>query len=34
MKYAIYKTSYGGLRSSEYIDTLKDCRDYLFGPLH
>lgn len=32
MKYAIYKTPYGGLRSSDYVDTLKDCRDYLFGP--
>lgn len=32
MKYAIYKTSYGGLRASDYVDTLKDCRDYLFGP--
>lgn len=32
MKYAIYKTPYGGLRASDYVDTLKDCRDYLFGP--
>jgi hypothetical protein len=32
MKYAIYKTSYGGLRSADYVDNLKDCRDYLFGP--
>lgn len=32
MKYAIYKTSYGGLRASDYVDTLKDCRYYLFGP--
>ncbi len=32
MKYAIYKTSYGGLRASKYVDTLKDCKDYLFGP--
>lgn len=32
MKYAIYKTSYGGLRSADYVDNLKDCQDYLFGP--
>lgn len=32
MKYAIYKTSYGGLRASDYVDTLKDCRYYLFAP--
>lgn len=32
MKYAIYKTSYGGLYEAEYIDTLKGCKDYLFGP--
>lgn len=32
MKYAIYKNSYGGLYEWEYIDTLKDCKDYLFGP--
>lgn len=32
MKYAIYKTSYGGFRSADYVDNLKDCRDYLFGP--
>ena len=32
MKYAIYTTSYGGLRSAHYIDTLKDCQNYLFGP--
>ena len=32
MKYAIYKTSYGGLYSADYVDTLKDCQDYLFWP--
>ena len=32
MKYAIYKTSYGGLRSADYVDNIKDCQDYLFGP--
>ena len=32
MKYAIYKTSYGGLRASDYVDNIKDCQDYLFGP--
>jgi len=32
MKYAIYKTPYGGLRAFDYVDTLKDCRYYLFGP--
>ena len=32
MKYAIYKTPYGGLRASDYVDTIKDCQDYLFGP--
>ncbi len=32
MKYAIYKTSYGGLRSSHYVDTIKGCQDYLFAP--
>lgn len=33
MKYAIYKTPYGGLRSADYVDNLKDCQNYLFGPL-
>lgn len=32
MKYAIYKTSYGGLRSAHYVDTIKGCKDYLFAP--
>ena len=32
MKYAIYKTSYGGLRASDYVDTLKACQYYLFAP--
>lgn len=32
MKYAIYKTPYGGLRASDYIDTIKGCRYYLFAP--
>lgn len=32
MKYAIYKTSYGGMYSADYVDNLKDCQNYLFGP--
>lgn len=30
-KWAIYKTSYGGLRAMEYADTLKACQKYLCG---
>lgn len=32
MKYAIYKTSYGGFYEADYVDNLKDCKNYLCGP--
>lgn len=31
MKYAIYSTSYGGYRATEYIDNLEDCKNILGG---